>query len=188
MIWELPDSVDICGNSYSVNADYRDVLAVINQLNDPDEAESVNIYIAIAMFYTDYEEIPEAEYDVAAREMFKFINCGEEPEEESRPAVRKIDWEQDGLIIAADINKNTSVDIRSAAFMHWWTFVSLFMSIGDGLLSTIVSIREKLRKGKPLDKWERDFYRENKSRVDLKKHYSAEELEERERMNRLLGD
>ena len=38
----------------------------------------------------------------------------------------------------------------------------------------------------PLEGWERDFYRENKSRVELKKRYTAQELEQQQRLNALL--
>lgn len=186
MLWELPESVEIGEKTYAVNADYRDIISIINQLNDLDEDETVNVYTAFAMFYPDYESIPYAEYETAVNEMFRFINCGEKPEADSHPVPKRIDWEQDGLIIAADINKHAQQDIRSVPFMHWWTFMSLFAGIGDGQLSLVVSIRDKLRKGQPLDKWEKEYYRENKSRVDLKKRYSAEELEERERINKLL--
>lgn len=55
-------------------------------------------------------------------------------------------------------------------------------------MSTLVSIRDKLRRGKKLEKWEQEYYRKNKDRVDLKKRYSAEELAEQERLNKLLGN
>ena len=44
-----------------------------------------------------------------------------------------------------------------------------------------------MRRGKKLEKWEQEFYRKNKDRVDLKQRYSAEELAEQERLKKLLG-
>lgn len=61
-----------------------------------------------------------------------------------------------------------------------------FHAIGEGQLSTIVSIRDKLRHGKKLEKWEQELYRENKASVDIQKRYSAEEMEEQERLKKLL--
>lgn len=55
-------------------------------------------------------------------------------------------------------------------------------------LSTLVSIRDKLRRGKKLEKWEQEFYRENKDRVDLKTKYTPDELAEQERLKKLLGE
>ena len=45
---------------------------------------------------------------------------------------------------------------------------------------------ETLRRGKKLEKWEQEYYRKNKARVDLKTRYSAEELAEQERLKKLL--
>ena len=57
-----------------------------------------------------------------------------------------------------------------------------------GQLSALVSIRDKLVRGKKLEKWEQEYYRKNKDKVDLKKRYSAEELAEQERLKKLLGE
>ena len=39
----------------------------------------------------------------------------------------------------------------------------------------LVSIREKLRSGKKLEPWEREYYQKNRSRVDFKQRYTAAE-------------
>lgn len=39
--------------------------------------------------------------------------------------------------------------------------------LGEGQLSTIVSIRDKRRRGKKLEKWEQDFYKNNKKAIDM---------------------
>ena len=78
--------------------------------------------------------------------------------------------------------------MRALPFCHWWTFLAWFNGIGEGQLSTVVSIREKKRKGKKLSDWEREFYQENREKVDFKLKYSAEELEEQERIKKLLGE
>ncbi len=91
-------------------------------------------------------------------------------------------------MIVADVNKVAGVEVRAVEFLHWWTFMAYFHAIGEGQLSTLVSIRDKLRRGKKLEKWEQEYYRKNKDKVDLKKHYSAEELAEQERLKKLLGE
>jgi len=186
MMWDLPEKVEIDGVEYTVNADYRDILDIIEQLEEPDESQEVRIYCAMAMFYDAFFEMPEEHYAEALELMMWFINCGQDEEKDNQPAPKQIDWQQDGLMIAADINKVAGCDVRSLSFLHWWTFMAYFMGIGEGQLSTVVSIREKLRKGKPLDDWEKEYYRKNKSKIELKKRYSAEELAEREKINKLL--
>ena len=186
MTWDLPDKIEVGGVEYAINADYRDILDIIEQLDNPDEMPEIKLYCAMAMFYEDFFEMPSEDYQEAAQLMLWFINCGENDEQEQHPPQKQIDWQQDGLLIAADINKVAGQDVRSVEFLHWWTFMAYFMGIGEGQLSTVVAIRDKLRKGKPLDDWEKEYYRKNKSRVDLKRRYTAEELAERERINKLL--
>ena len=98
-----------------------------------------------------------------------------------------LDWQQDADAIIAGVNKAAGQEIRSLPFVHWWTFLSWFHAMGEGQLSTLVTIREKLARGKRLEGWEKEFYRENKSRVDLKPRYSQEDLAEQERLKQLLN-
>ena len=44
----------------------------------------------------------------------------------------------------------------------------------------------KKSKRKKLEDWEREFYKENKTLIDLDVKYSEEELEEQKRLNDLL--
>ena len=182
-LWELPASATIGGAVYSINADYRDVLDIFRYLNDPDRPEYLRWLIAIALFYEG--DIPGEHQQEAMEYLAEFISCGET---EGKPSPKLLDWDQDVQAIVADVNKVAGTEIRALPFLHWWTFVAYFNGIGEGQLSTLVSIRDKLRRGKKLEKWEQEYYRKNKDRVDLKKHYSAEELAEQERLKKLLGD
>ena len=53
--------------------------------------------------------------------------------------------------------------------------MSWFNAVGDGALATVVSLREKLRRGIKLERWERDFYNENRKLVDFQTRYTAAE-------------
>ena len=46
---------------------------------------------------------------------------------------------------------------------------------GLSLLSTVVSVREKKRKGKKLSDWEREFYNSNREKIDFKTNYTDAE-------------
>ena len=181
-LWNLPTSACIGGREYSIHADYRDILEIFQYLDDPDRPEYIRWKIALALFYEG--EIPKAHFQEAMEYLTDFISCGER---DSKPAPKLLDWEQDAQVIVADVNKVAGTEIRALPFLHWWTFLSYFQAIDEGQLSTLVSIRDKLRRGKKLEKWEQEYYRTNKDRVDLKKRYSAEELAEQERLNKLLG-
>ena len=182
-VWTLPTEAVIGGKTYPIHADYRDILEIFSYLEDPDLPEYLRWQIALALFYEG--DIPAGHQQEAMEYLSTFINCGRQ--EEAKPGPKLLDWEQDGLTIVADVNRVAGQEIRALPFVHWWTFMAWFHAIGEGQLSTIVSIRDKLRRGKKLEQWEKDFYRENKARVDLKKRYSAEELAEQERLRQLLG-
>ena len=181
--WLLPESAEIGGTVYELNTDYRDVLEIIQYLNDPDKPNYLRWQIAIALFYEG--EIPYEHQGTAMEYLSSFISCGET---DQKPGPQLMDWEQDAKAIIADVNKVAGKEIRALPYLHWWTFLSYFQAVGEGQLSTVVSIRDKLRRGKKLEQWEKEYYRENKARVDLKKKYSAEELAEQERLKKLLGE
>ena len=184
--WDLPTTAVIGGHEYQLNTDYRDILDIMQQLEDPDAPEWLRWRVALALFYDDYDQMPPADQQAAMEYLASFITCGQT--EDTKPAVKLLDWEQDALPIIADVNKVAGCEIRALPYLHWWSFLAFFHAIGEGQLSALVSIRDKLHRGKPLEKWERDFYRQHKDQIDLKKRYSAEELAEQKRLLALLGE
>ena len=177
----LPTQAVIGGVTYPIHADYRDILEIFGYFDDPDLPEYLRWQIALALFYEG--QIPPEHQQEAMEYLHSFLRCGAR---EEKPGHKLLDWQQDAAIIAADVNKVAGQEIRALPFVHWWTFMAWFNAIGEGQLSAIVSIRDKLRRGKKLEQWEKDFYRENKARVDLPKRYSAQELEEQARLKKLL--
>lgn len=171
--WTLPESAVIGGRTYIINADYRDILDIITRISNPGQDEQTRLYVALALFYEDFRSMPACDYSDAAEWMYEFIGCGEE--DNGPPHPKTIDWEQDRAMIVSDVNKVAGCDVRSLPFCHWWTFISWFNAIGDGQLAAVVSIREKLRKGKKLEAWEKEFYRDNRGKVDFKRKYTVED-------------
>lgn len=181
--WILPESTQIGGVAYTLNTDYRDILEIMGYLDDPDTPEYLRWQIAIALFYEG--DIPVEHQQEAMEYLASFISCGDT---DSKPGPKLLDWEQDAQAIVADVNKVAGTEVRALPYLHWWTFLSYFYAIGEGQLSTLISIRDKLRRGKKLEKWEKEYYRENKTRVDLRKKYSAEDMAEQERLKKMLGE
>ena len=61
------------------------------------------------------------------------------------------------------------------------------MEVGESTFSTIVSIRDKKRRGKKLEKWEEDYYKEHKNMVDLKTKTQERSEAEKEELRELFG-
>ena len=180
--WTLPTRASIGGRIYEIHCDFRDILEIFSYFSDPDMPSYLQWQIALALFYEG--EIPREHQQEAMEYLSRFISGGKEETVVSGP--RLIDWEQDAELIAADINKTAGLDVRALPFLHWWTFLSWFHALGDGRLATVVSIRAKLARGKKLEDWEKEFYREHKQLVDLVKRHSRQELQTRQQLERLL--
>lgn len=182
--WELPVQAVFGGKTYKIHGDYRDILEIFSYFEDPDLPAYLKWKIALALFYE--EPVPEKYHPEAMAFLSDFLKGGHQ--EDAKPGVRLLDWQQDAAVIVADINKVAGREIRAVPFIHWWTFLAWFHAIGEGQLSTLVSVRQKIRQGKPLEEWEKTYYRENRQQVDLKPRYSREELRQQAEIKKLLGE
>ena len=172
-VWSLPTSTVIDGTRYRFNADFRDILQIVEYLNDEKRPVFIRWRIALELFYED-QVLPEHQTK-AIEYLAKFISYGEE---KSKQAHKLIDWEQDAQLIIGDINKVAGTEIRGMSFLHWWTFLTYFYGIGEGMLSSVVSIRNKKAKRKKLEKWEEEYYKENKEMIDFRTNaYEEKEAE-----------
>ena len=182
-LWELPTTFEIDDIEYAINTDYRDILQIISILQNMEISNQVKVSSVLQIFYVD--EVADAQKAIDI--LMMFINCGE-IEDDKIPVPKQIDWEQDYLSIAADVNKSANMEIRAVEYLHWFTFISYFNSIGEGQLSQIVGIRNKIRKGEKLEKYEREYYQVNKNKIVFKEKYTTEEQEEIDELLKLLGE
>ena len=181
--WELPVSAMIGGRQYAIHGDFRDILQIFSYLDDPDLPEYLQWRIALALFYEG--EIPPEHQQEAIEFLARFINGGRE--DTGRPGPKLIDWQQDAQTVVADVNKVAGQEIRAMPFLHWWTFLSYFYGIGEGQLSTVISIRSKKSSGKKLEKWEESYYKKNKHKINFQKPKTQEDTAAQEYFNKWLG-
>jgi len=179
--WSLPKTAEFGGKKYSLNTDFRDVLEIISYLTDKNRTEYIRWRIAVGLFYEP--EVPDEYLQDAMLYLSKFISYGSV---DGKPGPKLIDWKQDVHMIVGDINKVAGQEIRALNYLHWWTFLSYFYGIGEGQLSTVVSIRRKKAKGKKLEKWEQEYYRDNKNVVDFASCESVEVKKEKDSIMKWL--
>ena len=175
MIYDLPKRLVVCGSEYDIRSDYRAVLDICTALSDVELTDEDKAFVALGVFYPTFEKMPPEHYQEALAQCFWFINCGDE--EQNRHAPKLMDWEQDFRYIVAPINRVVGQEIREIPYLHWWSFISAYYEIGDCVFAQIVRIRDKKAKGKPLDKEEQRFYRDNRQMVDFKAKYTDAENE-----------
>ncbi len=175
MMYDLPKSVEVGGCVYEIRSDYRAVLDICAALSDPELSDDERGLVTLTIFYPGFPNMPPEQYQEAIRACFWFINCGTE-ENSRQKSPRLVDWAQDFPYIVAPVNRVCGQEIRAAPYMHWWTFLSYYYEIGgDCTFAQIVHIRDKLARGKPLDKSERAWYRQNRNLVDFQRKYTQAE-------------
>ena len=167
-MFDLPTTLTINDKNYAIrrSGDFRIVLDCFEVLNDLEFTQSERLLIATYIFYEDFNDfddilkLKEEELVELINAMFDFISCGAD-NNTSKTNYKAIDWKQDEQLICSAINKVAGTEVRALPYVHWWTFMGYFSAIGESALSTIVSIRTKMCKGKKLEKYEREFVHDN---------------------------
>lgn len=179
---DLPYTLTVGGEEKAIYCDFRDIILICSAFNDPDLKASEKARIMLTNLYVDdwweFSDIEEA-----IKQAIWFIDWGKEySEKENSPKL--MDWEQDYSLIISAVDKSikTVETCLELPFMHWWTFLSKFSERGECQFSTVTDIRDKMNKGKKLEKHEKEILRENRELIILK-NKAAEEFE-----NELWGE
>lgn len=183
MNYDLPKSLNICGTEYAIRYDYRCILEICAAMQDPELDKQDKAIVAMAIFYPDFENMPTDHYQEAIKQCFWFINGGED--DQGGKGTKLVSWDQDTKYIISPINRVLGKEIRAIPYdeetntggLHWWTFLSAYMEIGDCVFAQIVRIRNLKAKGKKLDKVDQEWYRQNRNLVDFKQTYTEAENE-----------
>ena len=141
------------------------VLDCFETLNDLELPKQMRVLTTLLIFYEDFnsfEDIQKHSNDLEQliEKMLLFFNLDQKDSGKS-VNYKLIDWQQDAPMICSAINKVAGKEIRAEEYIHWWTFLGYYMAIGESALSTVVGIRNKIIKGKKLEKHEQEFRREN---------------------------
>lgn len=181
--FSLPTTLTVGDREWEIRTDFRDVLNVLSAFDDPNLESQEKVYVCLLVMYRDFDEMPESLYSEALEAVMGFIdyNSGDKSH-----GPRTMDWEQDAPILFPAVNKVAGCEVRSMEYLHWWTFMGFFMEIQEGVYSTVLSLRSKKNRHKKMEKWEREWWQENIGICKLKERYSDEELEEQERLKKIL--
>ncbi len=183
--WELPTSLEIGGVGYPIRTDFRDILKIMKCLNDPQYEDDEKKMIFLIIFFPNYQEIPKDRYQEAFDKATDFIDMGmRDDSKQKNPST--MDWAKDSTIIIPAVNRVMGQEVRALKYLHWWTFLGAYMEIGESLFSSVLNIRQKQAKGKKLEDYEKEFYRDNRNLIDLNKA-SKRSQEETDELRRLFG-
>lgn len=164
--WRLPTALRLGAVDFAIRTDYRVILGIFRVLNSEEYDETEKWAIAVKAFYIDADKIEDLEE--AIKVMAQFFSGGADDRENDRKLPQLMDWEQDADILIPSVNKVAGVDVRGLDYLHWWTFLSYYMEIGDGTFSFVTGIRRKLAYGEKLEQHEKDYMRDHSDIVILK--------------------
>ena len=179
MIFDLPTALEFGGREWDIDPDFRQVLRVLSAFEDPDLTDGEKALICLMDLYVDFDEIPPEQLQAALDAAMAFIDHGAG---DGKPSARTMDWVQDAPLIFPAVNRAAGYEVRSVGYMHWWTFLGLFMEIRDSVYGTVLSLRGKKARGKKLEKGEQEFWNNNLAICRLKPRLSEAERAERDRL------
>lgn len=174
-VYDLPTSLTVGGVDYEIRSDFRPVLDILIAENDPNLDDRAKTEVLLKIMYPGWRKIPPEYMEEAAKRACEFIDNGHKPDGKKRP--KMVDWEKDAQLIFPAVNSIAKSEVRAVPYIHWWTFLGWFMSIGESTFSQVLSIRDKKARNKDLSKPEKEWYQRNWEIVDLQMGYTTEEDE-----------
>lgn len=183
--YDLPTSLTIGEVVHPIRYGWRAALDIFAACADPELDEGMRAEAILEIFYPNWSSIPLPDIPEALQKACDFLDCGQ-THDASRQSGKLVDWEHDASVIIPAINQVAGREVRMDPNTHWWTFFGWYMSIGESVFSTVLHIRKKLKKHQKLEKWEEDFYRNNRDMVDLSDYDSEEIKKEKESILRFL--
>ena len=172
MLGDLPQTLTVGGKEYRIRSDFRSVLRIIAAYSDDELTDAEKVYVCLAQLYPDFREMPQNDYAEAYERATWFLACGH-PENKSSNR-KTVDWTKDEQLIFPSVNKVAGQEVRLTKYMHWWTFMGYFQCIdSEDTYGYILMLRQKRAKGKPLEKWEQEYWNNNRELCDLNMQASS---------------
>jgi len=184
MYFDIPTSLEVGGREWPIRTDYRVILTILSAYEDPDMGDEEKIYVCLNDIYEDFQDMPPELYKEAFEAAMAFIDHSTG---KGHKGAKTMDWEQDANLLFPAVNKVAGFEVRSVEYLHWWTFLGFFMEIGEGVYSTVLSLRSKKNSGKKLEKWESEWWTKNIDICKLRKKYSEDEKADQEALKSILG-
>ncbi len=184
MLGALPEALSVGGEEYAIRSDYRNVLQIFQAFSDPDLEPAEKWIVAVLLLFERFscaDDVLNAaaegfDLDEAVRQVGWFVSAGAPQKEIMDKPVYS--WQKDEQMIFSAVNKVAGKETRELAYLHWWTFLGYFNEVGEGMFSYVVGIRNKLNRGRKLEKHEKEFLSHNRELVKLQKPKTKEEMEE----------
>ena len=151
----------------SIRTDFRVILEIFVMLSDPELSDADKTEALLRMFYPDPPPASETEAALAAFRAFVDPGSDSSGKTPAKRGPSLVNWSHDFPLLVGPVNRVLGTECRALKYLHWYTFLAAYMDMDPGCaFAQVLRIREKLRTGKKLEKWERDFLRQNPDLVN----------------------
>ncbi len=147
LVEDLPETLEIDGNSYRINSDFRACLLTIMAFEDNELTMQEKQHILLNNLFA--EEMP-SNLEGAIQAALQFLNgkSGSDCETEERTSPRLYSLSHDANFIYAAFKQTHGIDLQTDK-LHWWKFLALFMDLGsETTFCSLVSLRKRIKTGK----------------------------------------
>ena len=144
LIEQFPDAIEIDGEIFAVNTDFRVGLQIMADFENPEFSEDERAYLMLNRLY---EELPNDRgiefYQEAMQKGIKFLNAGDESHRDNDGKPRLYSFSKDARLIYSAFSQTHGVDLQ-VDDLHWWRFMALFLDLGaDTSFNSMVSLRKR---------------------------------------------
>lgn len=178
LIDRLPTNVEVDGQRYVVDSDFRTCLRVILAFEDP---ELTNAEKQMVMLENLYPTLPENVTEAFTQGLW-FLDGGGSPDDKngSENGRRVYSFEKDAPYIFSAFRQTHGIDLETIDYLHWWKFLYLFMDLGEStFFIRLVGLRKRLADG-TATKEERKAAREMGSVIEIPEEETMTPEEQKE--------
>lgn len=182
----LPTTVNIDGEDYEINSDFRTSILFEILMQDSELNHENKIIQALQLYYS---RIPK-NINEAVEKILWFYRCGkDEIKSKNKGAGKTIQvysYEYDDDYIYSAFLDQYGVDLQDMEYLHWWKFKAMFKSLKeDNELVKIMGYRV-IDLGKIKDKEQKNYYKKMKELYKIPTNISKNEKEKLNKIEEIL--
>lgn len=171
LIDEYPNTIQLSdGNEYRVVTNFKQILTIIELIDDPLFTEAEILQMMVGSFYLD--KIPTELIEEAHKELLDFMAMYEDREDteaKEQRGIKIFDYKKDSGKVYAAFLQQYRIDLRNSD-MHWFEFSNLLNNLNDGKpnLVEVLQIRSMTNEDmKDLSPSTKSHYRKLKRKYSL---------------------
>ena len=191
LIDELPKYVDISGQEYKINSDFRTSILFELLMQDSGIDDEEKTFIAIRLYYEN-EENKDKDFSIGVfkdliEAMMWFYSCGKEKKEEHKEDIqgeapeRKnnliYSFEYDDDYIYSAFLTQYKIDLNDINYLHWWKFRAMMNGLNSDLQLVKIMGYRSIEITGDMSKSEKQFYSKMKKIYALPDLRTEEEKE-----------